>query len=138
MGYETLRPETPYLHAGNCGIVAYVLIFRDAINASAGNARTADLGNGLVPPGKEVLLAGPSDAGFYDPGCLTAVSLVQVTVCLLIHHLTITGLTMLNAMDRMVAEVEEAFADAEAKFAEEAERMHAAGEQPAYDEQSIP
>jgi hypothetical protein len=97
-----------------------------------------DLGNALVPPGKEVLLAGPSDAGFYDPGCLTAVSLVQVTVCLLIHHLTITGLTMLNAMDRMVAEVEEAFADAEAKLAEEAERMHAAGEQPAYDEQSIP
>jgi hypothetical protein len=27
-----------------------------------------DLGNALVPPGEETLLAGPSDAGFFDPG----------------------------------------------------------------------
>ena len=85
-----------------------------------------DLGNALVPVGREVLLAGPSDAGFFDPGYSTAISLFQVTVCLLTHHVTITTLVTLNALDRMVGEVEDAFADAEAKLEEEANRRQAA------------
>src|SRR5207237_157915 len=41
-----------------------------------------DLGKSLVPPGQDVLLAGPSDAGLFDPGSLTAIAVFQVTVCL--------------------------------------------------------
>jgi hypothetical protein len=81
-----------------------------------------DLGKALVPTGEEMLLAGPSDARLYDPGYQSAVSLIQITVCLLVHHLTITGLAMLNAMDCMVSEVEEAFSDAEEKLAETAKK----------------
>ena len=85
-----------------------------------------DLGKSLLPPDQDVLLAGPSDAGLFDPGYLTAISIFQVTVCLLTHHITMTSLIALNALDRMVQEVEQAFAEAEAMLEEETKRRRAA------------
>jgi hypothetical protein len=85
-----------------------------------------DLGKSLVLPGQDVLLAGPSDAGLFDPGSLTAISVFQVTVCLLTHHITMTSLVALNALNRMVKEVEDAFAEAEARLDEETKRRQAA------------
>lgn len=85
-----------------------------------------DLGNVLTPPDKPVLLAGPSDAGLADPGNLAAMSLFQVTVCLLTHHMTLTTLVVLNALNRMSEEVQAAFIDADAKLKGETDRLHAA------------
>jgi hypothetical protein len=85
-----------------------------------------DLGKSLVPPDQDVLLSGPSDAGLFDPGYLTAVSLLQVTVSFLTHHVSITSLGILNALERMMEEVEESFGIAEAKLEADAKRVQAA------------
>jgi hypothetical protein len=85
-----------------------------------------DLGKSLVPPDQDVLLSGPSDAGLFDPGYLTAVSLLQVTVSFLTHRISITSLAILNAFERMMEEVEDSFGIAEAKLEAEAKREQAA------------
>jgi hypothetical protein len=79
-----------------------------------------------MPPGKDVFLTGPSDAGNADPGYLTAVAIFQVTICLLINYLNIRSLVILNALDRLVDEVDDAFAEAETKLEADAKRRQAA------------
>lgn len=53
-------------------------------------------------------------------------SVFQVTVCLLTHHMTLTTLIVLNALNRMLEEVQQAFIDADTKLKAETGRLHAA------------
>lgn len=78
-----------------------------------------DLGKALVPPGSGLLLAGPSDAGYFDPGSCTAVSFFQLTAALLTHKPTLTSLAFVDALRQLVIEVQAAFADAEARLEEQ-------------------
>lgn len=67
------------------------------------------LGNGLRPSEKEILLAGPSIAGLADPGHSTAISLHQITVALLTTRPNTTRIMALNAMQKLVDEIGDSF-----------------------------
>jgi hypothetical protein len=83
-----------------------------------------DLGFALTPDNESVLLAGPSNAGFYDPAYRTAVSLLQVTTNLLVHRdVTITALIVLHALSQLVDEIETALASAERDLSDRAPRV---------------
>jgi hypothetical protein len=64
---------------------------------------------GLYPAGDEILLAGPSNLGLSDPGQGTALSLLQVTVCLLTSKTTIDGLIICDILKRLQEGIEQAF-----------------------------
>jgi hypothetical protein len=64
---------------------------------------------GLYPTDPEILLAGPSNLGLADPGQGTALSLLQVTICLLTSKTTIDGLIIGEILRRLNEEIEEAF-----------------------------
>ncbi len=64
---------------------------------------------GLYPMESETLLAGPSNLGLADPGNGTALSLLQVTVCLLTSKSTIDGLIISEILRRLEGEVEQTF-----------------------------
>jgi hypothetical protein len=77
-----------------------------------------DLGNALNPPGSDILLAGPSDAGLYDPGTCTAVSLLLITTNLILYrNEKLTALIVVESLNLLTDEILESFADAEAELA---------------------
>ncbi len=65
-----------------------------------------DLG---VVDGREVLLAGPSNAGLADPGHATCISLMQTTVCLLNHKVEVEGVAAMLALQQLLSRVGDAF-----------------------------
>ncbi len=83
-----------------------------------------DLGNALNPPGSDVMLAGPSDAGLCDPGTCTAVSILQITTNLILYRNgKLTPLIIVQSLDLLTDEILEAFATAEAELAAKAEQI---------------
>jgi ElaB/YqjD/DUF883 family membrane-anchored ribosome-binding protein len=68
---------------------------------------------GTVEVREEILLAGPSDAGFAEPGHGCAVSLQQVNVSLLKTKPNVDRLIILKAMQDLVAQIGEAFLEAD-------------------------
>ena len=83
-----------------------------------------DLGNALNPPGSDVMLAGPSDAGLCDPGTCTAVSLLQITTILLLYrNEKLTAFIVVAALELLTDEILESFAVAEAELAAKAKEL---------------
>ena len=60
---------------------------------------------GLYPEGPELLLAGPSDTGFADPGHGTAVSLLQITISLLTLRPNIDRLSICHVLSTLAEEI---------------------------------
>lgn len=60
---------------------------------------------GLIPTEKEILLAGPSNAGMADPGHATAISLYLVNVALLLTRPSLQIFTVLKAMELLQNEI---------------------------------
>ena len=58
---------------------------------------------------QEVLLAGPSNYGLADPAQNSAISLYQITTCLLSTKPTMERLTIIKAMQKLVREIGDAF-----------------------------
>jgi hypothetical protein len=74
-----------------------------------------DLGNALLTDAG-FMLAGASNAGFFDPGSCTAQSILQVTCTLLIHrgkNMRVATCVMLAALLNLTEETVQAFSDAE-------------------------
>ena len=83
-----------------------------------------DLGNALNPPDSDILLAGPSDAGLFDPGACTANSLLHITTTLLFYrNEKLAVLFVVEALDLLRDEIIEGFAEAEAELAANTEAM---------------
>jgi hypothetical protein len=64
---------------------------------------------GLYPEERELLLAGPSDTGFADPGHSTAISLLQITTILLTLHPNIDRLSVCQIMSTLAEEIGDTF-----------------------------
>ncbi|MGB8993204.1 MAG: DUF5677 domain-containing protein [Desulfobaccales bacterium] len=64
---------------------------------------------GLYPTDPEILLAGPSNLGLCDPGQGTALSLLQVTICLLTYKTTVDGLIFSHVLNRLEEEISSTF-----------------------------
>lgn len=68
---------------------------------------------GLSPESSGILLAGPSNAGLFDPGHSTALSLGQITITLLTTRPNIDRLVISNMLLALGDEIGNAFAEAE-------------------------
>jgi hypothetical protein len=100
--------------------------FRLACTPTHGGSKAIwfDLGLAVTPPDAQIVLAGPSDAGFYDPGIRTAVSLLQATSnFLLCREPQMMTLIVAMALVHLRHELDEAFAKAERKLEERARRV---------------
>ena len=64
---------------------------------------------GLIGPGRDVMLAGPSNAGLADPGHSAAISLHQVTTTMLSTRLSFDSLVTMSIFETMVEKIGEAF-----------------------------
>ena len=64
---------------------------------------------GLSGPGRDVLLAGPSNAGLADPGHSASISLHQVTTTMLFTRLSFDSVVAAKILETMVEEIGEAF-----------------------------
>ena len=83
-----------------------------------------DLGSTLTPEGVDKALAGPSDAGLGEPGIGTALSLHQLTTTLLLHRdVSLTALCVVEALNQLQGEIQEAFAQASAELEERAPKV---------------
>lgn len=58
---------------------------------------------------RDVLLAGPSNVGLADPGHSTAISLLQITACLILRQPTLDHIVMAKVMMILSAEIGTAF-----------------------------
>ena len=76
------------------------------------NARGAYYRLGLASHQGSVILAGPSNEGLADPGHLTAISLLQVTIALLCTEVTFDSIVVSEILQNLVDEVGDAFDDA--------------------------
>jgi len=70
-----------------------------------------------------IILAGPSNYGLADPGQGMAISLVQVTTCLLTIRPTLERLITIRAMQKLVDEICLAFCEVQSQIKEEEKRM---------------
>jgi hypothetical protein len=83
-----------------------------------------DLGNALNPPGSDIMLAGPSDAGLCDPGTCTAVSILQITTNLILYrNEKLTPFIVVKSLEMLTDGILEAFAAAEADLAAKAKEI---------------
>jgi hypothetical protein len=64
---------------------------------------------GLLQTDKPILLAGPSNVGLDEAGCLTAISLCQISICLLLHRTTFDSLVWSKILVEVSREAEDAF-----------------------------
>ncbi len=64
---------------------------------------------GLYPDNQELLLTGPSDTGFTDPGHSTAISLLQITTFLLTLRPNIDCLSVCHILSTLAEEIGNAF-----------------------------
>jgi len=83
------------------------------------NAKGVFVKLGILGQRKDVLLAGPSDAGLDEPGHAMAMSLAQITICLLTHESTFDTLVISRILLDLVAEVGDAFAKTHGTLTEE-------------------
>lgn len=73
------------------------------------NSKGALFKLGLYPKSQELLLAGPSDTGFTDPGHSTAISLLQITTSLLTLKPNIDRLTVCRMLSTLAEEIGNSF-----------------------------
>jgi hypothetical protein len=73
----------------------------------------------LIPNNSEIILAGPGDTGFADPGHCAAISLYQITTSLLCTNPTIIAMGTLKFMGNLVDEIGEAFLEVQKGLEEE-------------------
>lgn len=59
--------------------------------------------------GQDLLLTGPSNLGLADPGQSTAISLMQLTTCLMVTRPSIMGMASVHALQALVDEAQDAF-----------------------------
>jgi hypothetical protein len=71
---------------------------------------------GLYPTDPEILLAGPSNLGIADPGQGTALSLLQVTVCLLTSKPNMDALIICDILRRLEDEIGQTFLEIHASI----------------------
>lgn len=64
---------------------------------------------GLYPGERELLLAGPSDTGFADPGHSTAISLLQITTSLLTLKPNVDRLSICHILSTLAREIGDTF-----------------------------
>jgi hypothetical protein len=64
---------------------------------------------GLYPDNEELLLTGPSDTGFTDPGHSTAISLLQITTFLLTLRPNIDCLSVCHILSTLAEEIGNTF-----------------------------
>ena len=69
----------------------------------------ARLVSAKIRRGREILLAGPSNEGLADPGHAACISLMQTTVCLLIHKVEVEGVAAMLALQQLLSRVGDAF-----------------------------
>lgn len=67
----------------------------------------------------ELLLAGPSNFGLADPGQSSAISLSQITTCLLSTKPTMDRLIMIRVMQNLLAEICETFCEVQSQIRKE-------------------
>jgi hypothetical protein len=72
---------------------------------------------------EELLLAGPSNFGLADPAHVAAISLHQITTCLLTTKPTIKRLIAVSTMQRIVEEIGDAFYGIQLQIEEEEKRQ---------------
>jgi Family of unknown function (DUF5677) len=82
--------------------------YRMASNPVHPNVRGSLFDLGVVE-GREILLAGPSNAGLADPGHATCISLMQTTVCLLNHEVEVEGVAAMLVLQQLLSRVGDAF-----------------------------
>jgi len=80
---------------------------------------------------QEVLLAGPSNYGLADPAQNSAISLHQITTCLLTTKPTIERLITITAMQMLVREIGEAFCEVQFQIRKEEKILKAGKEKKA-------
>jgi hypothetical protein len=74
---------------------------------------------GLIPESGDVLLTGPSNLGFADPGHSTAISLLQITTKLLLSgEINLDRLVVIKILINLEREIGEAFFKADGKIKE--------------------
>jgi hypothetical protein len=79
---------------------------------------------GIRKKGKKgVILVGPSNYGLADPGKSAAISLGQVTACLLLAGSTIKKLVIVEAMRNLVDEICDAFCEIQAEFSKDSKTV---------------
>jgi hypothetical protein len=71
------------------------------------------------PSRRPIILAGPSNYGLADPGQGTAISLAQTTACLLSTRPTIERVSIMDAITRLVNEINLAFCEVQAQIEKE-------------------
>jgi hypothetical protein len=65
---------------------------------------------------KSILSVGPTNYGLADPGMSAAISLGQVTACLLLYESTVKRLIIVDALRNLVDEICDAFCEIQAEF----------------------
>jgi hypothetical protein len=70
---------------------------------------------------KAVLLAGPSNFGFADPGHSTSISLLQVTTSFCTIEPSLDTLVSLNILEIMVNEIGDLFIEIQSKLEQESD-----------------
>jgi hypothetical protein len=70
-------------------------------------------------PKSNILLAGPSNYGLADPGQLSAISLHQITTCLLTTKPSIENLITITNMQKLVDEINMSYSEVQSKIEEE-------------------
>jgi hypothetical protein len=72
---------------------------------------------GIMKKGRNVVIpVGPSNYGLADPGKSAAISLGQITACLLLASPTVKKLVVVEAMRNLVDEICDAFCEIQAEF----------------------
>jgi hypothetical protein len=83
---------------------------------------------GLMLGGRDesTLIAGPSNYGLADPGQAAAISLHQITICLLSTRTTLERLSVMKALQKLVEQLNPAFVEVQAQIErEELQNGHA-------------
>jgi hypothetical protein len=69
-------------------------------------------------PDTDIVLAGPSNYGLYEPGENTAISLYQVNVSAILSSIkpSVSNLLIIKTMELLVQDISRAFQEAEERF----------------------
>jgi hypothetical protein len=80
------------------------------------NPRSVFFRLGLYPEIRDILLAGPSDAGLSDPGSWTAISLNQVTAALLLREPILDNIIICDILIKLSREIDQKFSEIEQRI----------------------
>ncbi|AMV40474.1 DUF5677 domain-containing protein [Planctomyces sp. SH-PL62] len=96
--------------------------FKMACHSNHAGSRGIWFDIGLPAPDMPIMLAGPSDAGFYDPGVSTAISITHASRAMLGLRASETAVVSRLVIEKLTGLCEAAFSEAEALYQEEFER----------------